>query len=441
MKQIITAKLKLITTKEQNDALMDIGSAYRNACNYASQKAFELNKTTNANLLHKNVYNHIRQEYLLPSQIACSVSRYVTAAYKTLWKKFRSNKKHQKKGYTKKAYKGLSKPPKYTERTVPYQYGYDYTFKANQQVSIMTLNGRLKLPYQGWNYHVNLIKGGNIHIGNSHLYYDRISKTYFLLVSLELEIPDFIPTDHKSVAGVDVGQRYLAVTTDTKHNTLFQSGKEAIQKSNQYNRKIKELKAKKKAKHGTRYSINRRLIALSKRERRHKQSLNHSTAKEIVERFPDSLIGMEDLTDIRDRTNRRSSKKASKKQKKANNNKSKWSFAELQAFIAYKAVINGSMTTKVDAHYTSKSCPLCGHTDDKNRPNNGLLFVCQNCNFTLHSDLVGSRNITLRTLLIRQDWISTGELSTRPDASDCEIETDYRKKYSGLRWSPEVIKL
>src|ERR1019366_2440350 len=110
---------------------------YRDAANFASQKAFELGKTTNANLLHKNVYHEIRSLFDLPSQIACSVSRYVTAAYKTLWSRAASNKKARAKGWTKRLFKGLDTAPKFRERTVPYQYHYDYAFKANQQVSVM----------------------------------------------------------------------------------------------------------------------------------------------------------------------------------------------------------------------------------------------------------------------------------------------------------------
>jgi len=65
---------------------------------------------------------------------------------------------------------------------------------------------------------------------------------------------------------------------------------------------------------------------------------------------------------------------------------------------------------------------MCGQTCGKKRPNKGLLFLCQNCHDTLHSALVGARKSALRTLLIRQDWVSTGELSDRPDVSDREAK-------------------
>ncbi|MFB2980280.1 zinc ribbon domain-containing protein, partial [Microseira sp. BLCC-F43] len=70
---------------------------------------------------------------------------------------------------------------------------------------------------------------------------------------------------------------------------------------------------------------------------------------------------------------------------------------------------------KVDADYTSKSCPKCGHVSDQNRPNKGLIFDCECCHFEVHADLIGARNITLRTILSRQDWERTGALSVRPD--------------------------
>jgi putative transposase len=154
-----------------------------------------------------------------------------------------------------------------------------------------------------------------------------------------------------------------------------------------------------------------------------------------VIRYPHALIGLEDLKDIRERTKRKRGKKASKKQRKANAAYSKWAFAELHSMIAYKALLRSSMAIKVDANYTSKACPMCGHTCDANRPHKGLLFVCQNCHYILHADLVGARNITMRTLLIRQDWVSTGQLSLAPDVSDEEAKAARRLRYAELRWS------
>ena len=96
------------------------------------------------------------------------------------------------------------------------------------------------------------------------------------------------------------------------------------------------------------------------------------------------------------------------------------------------------MAVKVDAYRTSQACPRCGHTTPQNRPAKGLLFVCQACGMTLHADLIGARNIALRTLLARQDWASTGALSERLDVSRDEAKAARRQRYAELRWSVDT---
>jgi IS605 OrfB family transposase len=166
-----------------------------------------------------------------------------------------------------------------------------------------------------------------------------------------------------------------------------------------------------------------------------KQQRNHVISRSIVDAYPYTLIGLEDLSHIRERTKREHGPKASQKQRKANRRASQWAFAELQGCIAYKALLSGSMAVKVDAYKTSQACPRCGHTSEGNRPDKGLLFICEACHLVLHADLVGARNVALRTLLARQDWVRTGVLSARPDVSDDEAKAARRRRYAELRWS------
>jgi IS605 OrfB family transposase len=428
MKTVISAKIKLNTTPEQFSQLRATQLAYRDALNFVSRYAFEHGKMSNKVALQDGTYDDIRARFHLPSQMACSVPRQVGATYKGLWTKVKKNAEDRKSGRTKKRYKGLDQASKYISPTVTYQYKKDYSFKTDTHVSILTLQGRVIVPYTGKDSHVALIQKG-AEIGSANLWYDKPKKQFYLLVSLEIEIADPTPETHTGIAGVDVGVRYLAVTSTTRGDRSFHTGKRVVPKANHYARLRKRLQKK-----GTR-SATRRLVAISGRERRLKADANHVVSKRIVTRYPNSLIGLEQLTDIRDRTKRKKGKKATKKQRRANATYSKWSFAELQSMIAYKALIHGSMAIKVDANYTSKACPMCGHTCDTNRPNKGLMFICQKCRYMLHADLVGSRNITMRTLLIRQDWVSTGELSDRPDVSDKDAKAARLSRYAELRWS------
>jgi putative transposase len=431
MKTVITAKLKLHTTPEQFQALRTTQLAYRDALNYVSEYAFEHGKMSNRVALQDGTYDEVRARFHLPSQMACSVPRQVGATYKTLWTKVKQNAAARLAGHTKKRYKGLDKPPRYVSPPLTYQHRKDYSLKKEQHVSILTLDGRVNVPYTGYDAHVALIQKG-AEIGAAKLWYDKPKQHFYLLLSLEIEVADPTPETHSSVAGVDVGVRYLAVTATSKGECSFHTGKGIVPKANHYARLRKRLQKK-----GTR-SATRRLVVISGRERRLKQDADHVVSKRIVTRHPHSLIGLENLTDIRERTKRRKGKKATSKQRKANSAYSKWSFAELQSMIAYKALLHGSMAIKVDAHYSSLACPICGHSCDANRPHKGLLFVCQNCQYTLHADLVGARNIAMRTLLVRQDWASTGQLSVAPDVSCEEIKAARLRRYAELRWSTDT---
>jgi len=428
MKQIITAKLKLLTDATQFQALRKTSLAYRDALNYVSRYSFEHGKMSNQIRLRDETYYEIRALYTLPAQMATNVPRQVGATYKTLWTKVRHNNAARKAGHTKKRYKGLDQPPKYVSPTLTYNYQRDYSLKAGNQVSILTLDGRIIVSYAGYNEHVALLHQG-ASIGAAKLWYDKPRKRFYLLVSLEVEVADPTPAMHTSVVGVDVGVRYLAVAATPRGKQSFHSGKRIVPKANHYARLRKRLQKK-----GTR-STTRRLVIISGRERRLKQDANHVVSKRIVTRFPHALIGLEELKDIRERTKRKRGRRASTKQRRANAAYSKWAFAELHGYIAYKALLQGSMAIKVDANFTSKACPMCGHTCEANRPNKGLLFVCQNCHYSLHADLVGARNVTMRTLLARQDWARTGHLSLAPDVSDAEAKAARLARYAELRWS------
>jgi IS605 OrfB family transposase len=432
MLQVLTAKLKLEATPEQKEMLRVASLAYRDALNFACAVAFEMGKTYNGTKIQKEVYYTLREKFKLPSQMACNVPRQVGATYKALTTKLKQNQEAIKAGRTKKRYKGLDSPPKFISRTVTLNYQRDYSFAKDQKVSVITLDGRIKVNYQGYSKHLEMIHSGVAKVGAAKIWYSKPTKTYYLLVSMEVEVPDLKPFDIKRVMGVDVGQRYIAVATDTKNKTQFFSGKEVRHKASRYVRARKSLQRK-----GTR-SATRRLVVLSGRERRFIADTNHCIANQVI--TPGTLIGLEDLTHIRERTKpKKTGKKASKKQRKANSNKARWSFAELHGFIDYKAVLSGSLAIKVDAHYTSQACPCCGHTSQENRPNKGLTFGCQQCDFTLHADLVGARNIALRVLLFRQAWESTGCFSATPNVLDKETKAERLKRYSELRWSLDTI--
>src|SRR5438105_4613052 len=243
MKTVRTAKIKLHTTPPQFAKLRQTQLAYRDSLNYVSQYAYAHGKLSNKVKLQDATYTEIRARFHLPSQMACSVPRQVGATYKALWTKLKKNAEDRKSGRTKKRYKGLDHPPKYVSPTLTYQYKKDYSFKRDQHLSILTMAGRVIVPYTGYSQHIALIQKGAV-IGAAKLWYDKPKKQFYLLVSLEMEVADPRPETHTGVAGVDVGVRYLAVTCTTRGDRSFHSGKKVVPKANHYARLRKRLQKK-----------------------------------------------------------------------------------------------------------------------------------------------------------------------------------------------------
>src|SRR6266516_595886 len=200
MKQIMTAKLKLHTTPEQFRALRLTQLAYRDALNHVSRYAFKHGKISSGRALQRDCYDDIRLKFGLPAQMACNVPRQVGATYKTLWTKVKQNAALRAAAKTKKRYKGLDTPPTYGSPTLTYNYHRDYSLKPKNQVSILTLDGRVILPYTGYSMHVALLQHG-ASIGAAKLWYDKPRKQFYLLVTLELEIADPSPESHTQVVG------------------------------------------------------------------------------------------------------------------------------------------------------------------------------------------------------------------------------------------------
>src|SRR5258708_7061428 len=150
MKITLTAKLKLHTDAAQFKALRATQLAYRDGLNYVSRYAFEHGKMSNKVRLQDGTYHELRVRFKIPAQMACSIPRQVGATYKTLWTKVRQNTAQRKAGVTKKRYKGLDRALKFVSPTLTYQFGHDYSFKSEHRVSILTLQGRIVLPYTGY---------------------------------------------------------------------------------------------------------------------------------------------------------------------------------------------------------------------------------------------------------------------------------------------------
>ena len=175
-------------------------------------------------------------------------------------------------------------------------------------------------------------------------------------------------------------------------------------------------------------------------EKQLKQDPTIPSAERIVDAHPHSIIGVEELTHIRERIRESTAEREGRGHVEAatrNRHACQWAFAELQSYIAYKAKLSGVWRRQSGCRPHQPGMPhvVAAPSEPENRTRRGLLFMCQKCHYTLHADLVGASNVPFRTLVVRQDWMSTGVLSVRPDVSCDEAKAARLQRYAELRWS------
>lgn len=67
-------------------------------------------------------------------------------------------------------------------------------------------------------------------------------------------------------------------------------------------------------------------------------------------------------------------------------------WGEFRRQLDYKTAWTGGHLIAVPPHYTSQTCPCCGHTAKENRQTQAR-FACVACGFVEHADLVGAINV------------------------------------------------
>lgn len=248
------------------------------------------------------------------------------------------------------------------------------SFKGLDRVSLWTMSGRMLLPlvygeYQSERF--DRIKG------QVDLVY-REGK-FFLYATVDLPEPPQISA--KAFLGVDLGIVNLA--TDSDGNSYSGAVVEKVRRQRHAARQSYQKTGTKSAK--------RRLKLLAKRETNFRKNENHIISKALVQLAKDTSrgIGLEELKHIRDRTTVRAKDRA---------RHCSWAFAQLQAFITYKAKLAGIPVLKVDARNTSRTCSSCGFCSKQNRKDQAN-FTCLNCNFSDNADKNAARNIRDRATI------------------------------------------
>lgn len=360
-----TVVLKLYNYGDELDTLI---YGYTAGMDYVSKLVHDHGRPMGSGKIQKLVYSDVRS-LGLKSQMACNICRQVSGTYKTMWEQV-------KIGQTE------WQLIQYSPTNVTFSYQRDFTI-TSKEISITTLNGRKKYPFHMYKNAEQYFDGSWEYLA-SKLIKHKDGYYFHLSVSKDVDNPPSI-VESSTFMGVDVGMNWLAVANTTDNKCKFFYGGKVKHIRSTYKGMRKRLQAK-----GTK-SSKRMLKRLEGKERRLMASINHIVSKQIVafaHKNQVMCIGLEDLTGIRTDTQYNC-------RKKDRYHKSSWAFYQLQEMIGYKAKQSNIGIEFIDPRYTSQTCPRCYHVDKNNR--RGKDFICKCCGFHLHSDLVGARNIELRT--------------------------------------------
>jgi len=351
----LTLQTQLLPTQEQVLALEATMRAFNAAADWLAGEAFH-RKTANKILLQKLYYATLRERFGLSAQMAVRCIAQVCEAYK----------------------RDKTKRPHFRPfASIPYDQRL-MSFKGIDRVSLLTLSGRILVPMVMGKYQQERFTNAK---GQCDLVRRKDGK-WFLLVTVDL--PDGTKPPTTDFIGVDLGVANLA--TDSDGQRYSGDAVEAV-RSRQYTlRASLQRAASDKKRRGMRpKNIRRKLKRLSGKERRFRANENHRIAKSLVAKAKGTGRGLalEELKGIRNRTRFRKAQRAKM---------GGWAFAQLRAFVEYKARLAGVEVVYINPAYTSQTCAVCGHVSKANRPSQ-TEFRCVACGHADHADVNAARNI------------------------------------------------
>ena len=385
MEQTVNIKVKLnILEPNVGMKFSKTMEQYRLACNYVSEYLFNNNFPLNKNEVQKVIYNTIREKFNLKSQMTISCIRSVIARYKTVKTQMARRPYKYQDQNTGEWYREvrdlnwLHKPISFNRPQVDLQRNRDWSYLSSGQLSINTLDGRVKVDpiCRGFNQYLD----GTWKFGLAKLL--KSSGKWYLHISATKEVTDFNKQTVKHVVGLDRGLRFLATSYDEQGKTAFFDGQAIMRKRAKYQKLRATLQAK-----GTK-SAKRRLKKLSGRENRWISDVNHCLSKTLVQKYgANTLFVLENLNGV-------SFERTDLPKALRNQNKS-WAFYQLEQFLTYKAHLNNSEVVEVSAKYTSQRCPKCGVIKKDNRNHEKHEYHCDNCDYRSNDDRIGAMNIQL----------------------------------------------
>lgn len=264
-----------------------------------------------------------------------------------------------------------------------------FRYPDSKQIKLDQSNNRIFLPKLGWMRYRNsrdvLGEVRNVTLSQT-------GGKWFASIQTQREIEQSLPAAETAI-GIDVGIVRFATMSDGNFIAPLNSFKKNHQRLARYqrrmSRKVKFSNNWKKAKaHVQKIHTS---IANARKDFLHKATTTISQSH--------ALVCIEDLRiyNMCNSSKGTVEKPGKKVGQKAGLNRAildqGWGVFRRQ--LGYKIAWNGGMLLAVPPHHTSQTCPSCGHVSKDNRQTQAS-FLCVDCGYENHADVVGAINILER---------------------------------------------
>lgn len=365
MTQILTIVCKLQPSDEQVQHLDDTLEAFAAACNWVHETV--PSRIRNKDRMQAMVYYEVRERFGLSANLAIQAIRRVCM--------------NRKAAQTNK-----SKVKSFDAGSIQYDARIFSFRESDWTVSLTLLCGRERFAMQPANYQKGKLTGKS---PKAAQLCRRQDGTY--AVHIQIEEPTEPPAPTDKAIGVDLGRTDIAHTSRGKR----WSGEAIRRIRDRYSRMRAAMERKAtKGTRSTRRRCRRFLKRLSGKERRFQRHVNHEISKDIVEtaQGEGSMVVLEDLSGIRERTN---TEPRSKTERRRSNS---WAFYQLREFLTYKANLASVPVVLHNPRYTSQMCHSCLRIGSRS----GKRFTCPGCNYSGDADYNAAKNLEILGLNVSQ---------------------------------------
>jgi putative transposase len=267
--------------------------------------------------------------------------------------------------------------------------GDSFRYPEPKQIQLDQSNNRILLPKLGWLRYRNsreaLGQVRNVTVSQS-------GGKWFISIQTQRELEQPLPTSTTAI-GIDVGIARFATMSNGRYIAPLNSFKMYQQRLARYQRQMsrkqkfsnnwKKAKAKVQKIHTA--------IANARKDFLHKTSTTISQNH--------ALVCIEDLQvknmSRSSRGNREQHGKRVKQKSGLNRAILDQGWGEFRRQLDYKVQWNGGILLAVPPQHTSQTCPACGNVSKENRQTQEK-FLCIDCSYQNHADVVGAINILER---------------------------------------------